>query len=222
MGFTMSRRARQRQQTAEEIVDAAEALVISADPGALSAHGIARALGVTPGALYRYFPGIDAIVARVQARVVGSLFARIDAGVGAVPAEQPLARLIAATEAVLAFAAAEPGRYALLAKMLAEPRPLVGDDAVQAVLPVALGGLRGLRGLLEAARAPGGLGAGDDVGRLLALWAAVHGATQLDKLGRFAPEASGVRIGRQAVDALLVGWGASPAAVAAAREVLCR
>lgn len=222
MVFTMDRRTRQRLQTAAEIVDAAEALVLSGEPDALTAHGIARAIGVTPGALYRYFPGIDAIVARVQARVVTALLAELDAADARVPADEPLARLVAASEAVLGFAAAEPSRYALLAKMLAVPRPLVGDDAVQEVLPLALAGLSRLRDRFAAARVAGALGPGDDTGRLLVLWAALHGAIQLDKLGRFSPEASGARIGRAAVDGLLVGWGADSAAVAAAREVACR
>lgn len=221
MVFTMNRRARQRLDTEAEIIDAAEALVVN-DPESLSIHAVARAIGVTPGALYRYFEGIDAIIAQVQMRVLTDLFARIEAGLARVPAADPLARVAAACDAMIAFSTDQPTRYAMLSRMLAVPRPLMGDEAAGNAMRAAGTTLGIVRTHLSAAREAGALGPGDDNARVLALWAAVHGAIQLDKLRRFAPEIRGEAVARTAVDGLLMGWGASAAAIARAREGSCR
>jgi AcrR family transcriptional regulator len=204
--FTMERRHRKRLETAAEIVDAAEQIVLAADLEALTVQAIAEAIGMTAGALYRYFPSRDAIVAAVQLRVIERLAAAVDSAVAAAP-EDPLARIVAVGEAIVAFARAEPVRYGLLSRMLAVPRPLVGDREAAEVLPVVLAAVSRVRVLFADARAAGVLAEGDDTGRMLAMWAAVHGAIQLDKLARFAPEVGAERIAREAVGALLAGWG---------------
>jgi AcrR family transcriptional regulator len=201
----MERRARKRQETAVEIVDAAERIVLADDLSALTVHAIAAAVGVTPGALYRYFPSRDAIVAAVQLRVIDRLVATVVAAIDAAPA-QPLARIRAVGDALVAFARAEPTRYALLAAMMATPRPLVGDREAADVLPAVLAATDRVRALFSEARVRGALSDGDDVSRMVALWAAVHGAIQLDKLSRFAPELAAERVVRDAVDGLLAGW----------------
>lgn len=203
-------------------MDAAEALLLAGDPESISAHAIARAVGVTPGALYRYFPGIDAIVARVQARVITHLWATVDASMARAPEGAGLIRVVAATDGLLAFAESCPAEYALLAKMLAVPRSLVGEQAAGPVVAQVLIGLQRIRVELESARQAGDLAPGDSMSRLLTLWACLHGSIQIGKLSRFQPDARGDRIGRDAVDALLVGWGASPHMVRHTREVLCR
>ncbi|MEZ4236330.1 MAG: helix-turn-helix domain-containing protein [Myxococcota bacterium] len=203
------RRTRQRQRTAAEIVDAAEELVLDADLDALTVQAIARGVGMTAGALYRYFPGREAIVAAVQARVIRDLCAAVDA---AEARPDPLARLGAAGRALLAFAQAQPRRYGLLSRMLAVPHPLVSDAYAAEALPVALATAARIRGWLAAARAEGALAPGDDGVRLAAWWAAVHGAVQLHKLARFTPDADAARVAPAALEALLVGWGADPAA----------
>jgi AcrR family transcriptional regulator len=205
MRFTMDRRDRQRLHTAAEIVDAAERIVLRADLEGLTVHGVAEAIGMTAGALYRYFPSRDAIVAAVQLRVVVRLAAAVDDAVRLAP-DDDLARIVAVGDGIVSFARAEPNRYALLARMLAVPRPLVGDREAAEVLPTALAAVARVEALFAAARTRGALSPGDDRLRMLALWAAVHGATQLDKLSRFSPEIDGPRVAREAVDTLLAGW----------------
>lgn len=212
MTITMDRRDRRHQQTREEIVAAAEALVLAGDPESVTVHAVARAIGVTPGALYRYFPSRDAIVAAVEARVLADLAAAVDEAVAGAPPE-PIARLIAASGGVLVFAKGSPHRYALLSRMLAVPRRILTDDDAAPVIAIAVGVLGRVQGLFAAAQACGALRPGEDASRVLALWAAIHGAVQLDKLARFAPAADATHIGREAVDALLLGWGADPASI---------
>jgi AcrR family transcriptional regulator len=202
----MDRRTRQRQQTAAEIVDAAEQVVLEADLEGLTVQAVASALGMTPGALYRYFPSRDAVVAAVQARVVEQLAQALEQAVSEV--ETPLERLFAAAEATLRFARQQPRRYGLLSRMLAVPRPLVGEAEAARVLPGALAAAARVEGLFAEARRQGVLREGDDRVRLGAWWAAVHGAIQLAKLGRFVEQAAAEPIAREALAAMAQGWGA--------------
>lgn len=198
----MDRRERQRARTIDEIVDSAEALVLAGDPGAVTVADIARGLGMTAGALYRYFPGRDAILAHVQARCLRSL----GAAVAAVPPDgSPWARLLGAAGAFVAWARREPARYELLARMLANPRPLVEGDALSLVVPT------GAAALAPVAAAWAEVGDPDPAGRAFALFGVVHGALQVDKLARFAPNASGPALARWSVERVLLGAGAPPA-----------
>jgi AcrR family transcriptional regulator len=206
MTHAPDRIARRRARTADEIVDAAEVLVIASGPSALTAKALADAVGVTPGALYKHFPSLDAVLARVQARVIRDLVHAVDADVP----DDPLAAVVATALALVAFARREPHRYGLLARMLATPEPLVGDEAAADVLIGVMAALGRVRGRLAAAREAGALGPGDDDERLLVLWSTVHGAAQLHKLARFTPLADSDRVARNALFAVLIGWGAAP------------
>ncbi len=228
-----TRMARRREQTRDEILAVAERLALDGDPEAVTVQAVARALGVSPGALYRYFPSRDAILAAVQARVVDELATAVDtaltASFEASPAGAcPVGRILAAGRALLGYAATSPNRYALLSRMLAVPRPILADDVVAPAIGTTVRLLGRLVEVFEAARVAGELAPGDDFQRVMVYWAAVHGAVQLDKLGRFAPIAgvaageaaqagviSASAVGQAAIMALLRGWGASDAALAA-------
>lgn len=68
---------RRSQATYERIVDAATRILVEHGYGAASTTRIAADAGVSPGSLYQYFPGKDAIVLAVADR----LFARAAEGV---------------------------------------------------------------------------------------------------------------------------------------------
>ncbi len=208
--FTMTDRlALRRARTADEIVGAAELIVHAAGPMGLTAKALADAVGVTPGALYKHFPSLEAVLARVQSRVIADLVGFVDEAASRSPGDA-LAPVAATALALVAFARCEPRRFGLLARMLATPEPLVGDAAAAGVLSEAMAALVRVRMRLVAARLGGALGPGDDDERLLALWCVAHGATQLHKLARFAPIADSDRVARATLEGLFVGWGADP------------
>jgi AcrR family transcriptional regulator len=72
-----SRRARQREQTSQEIKDVGLRHVAEAGPGALSLRAIGREMGMTAGAIYSYFDDrqalLDALVEDVYADLAGVL-----------------------------------------------------------------------------------------------------------------------------------------------------
>jgi AcrR family transcriptional regulator len=66
--MAIDRRARRRQETIDEILDLAEAIMTEEGVNSLSLAEVARRLGVQPPSLYKYFPSLmgvyDALFAR--------------------------------------------------------------------------------------------------------------------------------------------------------------
>ena len=55
------RRARRRQETIEEILDIAEAVMLEEGVNGLSLSEVGRRLGVQPPSIYKYFPSLLAV-----------------------------------------------------------------------------------------------------------------------------------------------------------------
>ena len=71
-----TRREQRREQTVAEIKERAMAQVVTGGPEAVSLNGIARAMAMSPAALYRYFQSRDALLGEL---VVGAYDALADA-----------------------------------------------------------------------------------------------------------------------------------------------
>ena len=108
-------RDRFRAQMLQEIKDAALRQLAEGGPQALSINAIAKELGVSGPALYRYFAGRDALLTALIADAYTDLTAALD---GAGPGLPALAH------AYRAWAVAQPHRYRLLFGA-----PLPGYDA---------------------------------------------------------------------------------------------
>jgi AcrR family transcriptional regulator len=62
MTTTPTRRERLRAATVHEIKDAARGMLVTGGPQAISLRAIAREMGMTAPAIYRYFPSLDALI----------------------------------------------------------------------------------------------------------------------------------------------------------------
>src|SRR5215471_9968818 len=87
------RRSRRRQETIEEILDIAEAIMTEEGVNGLSLAEVARRLGVQPPSLYKYFPSLmsvyDALFLRGQyehLRVVRDAMGGAEPGLAAIQA----------------------------------------------------------------------------------------------------------------------------------------
>src|SRR5882672_12208641 len=65
MDMTQTRRERLRTATVAEIKSLARRLLMAGGPHAFSLRAIARDMGMTAPAIYRYFPSLDALVAEL-------------------------------------------------------------------------------------------------------------------------------------------------------------
>ena len=74
-----TRRSRQRAATSQEIKDVARRLLVEQGTAALSLRAIAREMGVTAPALYRYFDGHEALVDALAADFYNELCDQMEA-----------------------------------------------------------------------------------------------------------------------------------------------
>jgi len=186
-------------------LDAALEIASTHGLDALSIKNVADAADYTPGALYRYFPSKDALLAAVATHVIGKLGTRLAACEG-----KGLAQVRGQVDAYIRFSRDEPHRFALISNMFGDSRVLLpeADEAAKvgasmhaALLPVAVA--------LTVAVERGELDPGAPEERVLTLFAGLQGALQMRKQERVMPElVDSERLATMMTSTLLAGWGA--------------
>ncbi len=204
----LSRRERARVATVEEIK--ATALDQMRETGTTDVRftDIARAMGMTPPALYRYFADRDELLTALIADGYDHLGARIAAGLAALPAGDLSGRWAAAAGAYRDWARTEPQRFALVLGM-----PVAGYTAPEEgpTTEAAKAAMSQLASIFVAAATSGTLGRplirevsqaivdcekakhGELVGivppesfqAMLQTWAVLHGFVSLEAYGHF-------------------------------------
>lgn len=231
---------RRRAETTARILDAAARLAGEDGVEALTMARLGDEIGYRAGALYRYFPSKEALLAALLVRIVREAGAMVTAASTeaqglAERARRPMTAearlllpLVLIARGYLALAEQRPAQMALLVRALAAPRPVVDDASAAPLAAEAFALLNEASAVFRAAREAGTLAPGDDVQRVALLWASLHGVVGNRKLTRF--EIAGLSpaaLVNELVRALLVGWGArredvddciDRAARAAARE----
>ncbi len=111
-GLTSTRRARVRQQTMAEIRSTARQLLVKDGPSALSLRAIAREMGMTAPALYRYFDQhrdlVQAVVADIYDELASELAGARD------PRQSPPEQLITVSRTLRRWTLAHPQEFRLL------------------------------------------------------------------------------------------------------------
>jgi AcrR family transcriptional regulator len=192
-------RARLRTEVRDEVKRIALRQLADGGPQALSVNAIAKELGVSGPALYRYFKGKDDLLTELVLDAYGDLADALEA---ATRPRKPAQRLAAFARAYRAWAIAEPHRYRLL---YARPTPgydahrqsLV--DAAQRLMVLLLDVLTSAPGP-AGKRAPGALAdqltawgrkreldVDPEVAhRAIVVWSRLHGLVSLEIEGNFA------------------------------------
>jgi len=210
----MTPQQRRREQKIRQILDAGEQIVLKSGLDGLTIHALARALDYTPGALYRYFPSKQAIIAELNSRAVQG-YHRLFESVAAASSETQVSSekaatllpLMASAEAFIRRSGREPGAFAMVSATAADPRDLLTDsEAVHIPHLVAL--LASLRGAIDGAVNSGAIQPGDSDKRAIALTFGLIGILQLRKLVRFSSALSPEPIARGLARDQLAGWGA--------------
>jgi AcrR family transcriptional regulator len=113
-----TRRERQRQETRAEIKARAMDQVAEGGAAAVSLNAIARAMGMSPAALYRYFASRDALLAELVVEAYGSLAEALQRAADGVAADGAsaggAAGLVAVAHAYRDWALAHPNSYLLI------------------------------------------------------------------------------------------------------------
>jgi AcrR family transcriptional regulator len=222
-------RQQKREETFERIIDSALEALASGGIDSLTMQRLATTLGFAVGALYRYFPSKDSLLVAVQRRIVETLhsevvaaLAQVDATLSGAPGNRSrtsLVRLWVAASVYDSMSKARPTEFGLVSMLLGDPRHLVNDDDASQMVPSLVRLLQVVGSLFAAASDAHALTDGDPLRRTLVLWTSMQGALQLRKLERFAPGGPGASVFlEETVSTLLVGWGATPREVTAARQ----
>jgi AcrR family transcriptional regulator len=106
-----SRRQRYREQTLSEIKTHAAAQIAEGGPSAVSLNGIAKTMGMSPGALYRYFDNRDDLLAELVVDAYGDLADHLEK---AASAANRRTRLRDIARAYRAWALEAPNSYRLI------------------------------------------------------------------------------------------------------------
>ncbi|MEU3185589.1 TetR/AcrR family transcriptional regulator [Streptomyces sp. NPDC006923] len=112
-GPVMSRRERLRLETNQEIRAIALRQLADAGPGAISLRGIAREMGMTPRAIYSYFPTRDDLITALISGIAASLAEVVETARDSVPDTDPGAGLLAWGQALREWALAHPESFRL-------------------------------------------------------------------------------------------------------------
>ena len=109
-----SRRERYRAETREEAKRLALGQLADSGPWALSLSAVAKEMGITGPALYRYFAGRDELLAELVVDAYEDLADAVQAATHGPAARSPRARVRAFATAYRDWALSQPHRYLLL------------------------------------------------------------------------------------------------------------
>lgn len=109
-----TRRERMRDATSQEIREVARAQLRAHGVPGISLRAIAREMGMTAPALYRYYPGLGALVAAMKRSYKDEMRAALEAARDAVPADDVGGRLVAASRAFRRWALDHSAEFALV------------------------------------------------------------------------------------------------------------
>ena len=190
----LSRRDRQREATSLEIRDTARRQLAATGAAGLSLRAVAREMGLTAPALYRYFDDRDALLTALIVDAYTSLVEALEAARDAQPADRGAERLAAACLAYRQWGLDAPHDFALVFGS-----PVPGYEAPEDG-PTREAGARFGQLCLELFAAAGG-GQADDPPP-----SALRGQA-LDRALALAAEACGVALEPGPMQLFLSSWG---------------
>jgi AcrR family transcriptional regulator len=111
---TPSRRDRLRTAAVAEIKQAGRRLLVSGGPAAISLRAIARDMGMTAPAIYRYFPSLDALVLAIVTDLFEELRHSVELIATHFADEDPLTRVGHMARQFRRWALTHPAEFALM------------------------------------------------------------------------------------------------------------
>ncbi|WP_165865535.1 TetR/AcrR family transcriptional regulator [Vallicoccus soli] len=204
-----TRRERARAATVDEIKQTALRLVRERGTTDVPFADVARAMGMTAPALYRYFADRDALLTALLTDAYGDLADALAGAAAQVPEDDLGSRLLVVGRAYRDWARREPQRFAL---MFGLPVPGYHAPEEGPLTEAAKRAVRNLHGLMTSAAAAGRLGPplltgvaepvaqemcatqegwyddplpADSYQAMLHLWSLLQGAVTLDAYGHF-------------------------------------
>jgi len=149
MGQALDRRQRRRQATIEEIKSTACQQIAENGAASLSLGAIARAMGMTPPALYRYFKNRNALVAALVVDVYDSMGEALEISVMDLAQDDYAGRFLALMHAYREWAVEHPEAHALMYGASSDDVAMSGEQSQQFQRAV----MRSMRAMVKVLRA---------------------------------------------------------------------
>ena len=111
---TPNRRERVRNATVAEIKSVARDQLTADGPAAISLRAIARDMGMSAPALYRYFPSLEALLVALVVDLYDELRVYMEGECGRLPAEDHIGRLLVAAKAFRTWAVEHRPEFTLM------------------------------------------------------------------------------------------------------------
>ena len=216
------RLSRKREQKSMAVLDAAADLVLEAGLDGLTMQKLAARLDLAVGALYRYFPSKEALLAQLQIRALGDYDRWYQQAIAALSAAElapgvaELAYLALCAQLYAQSAKSAPSHFALVSEATALRRELLGPADGRQVLAAALPLLLRFGGWFSHAAQHQALIPGEASQRAILYFTSIQGLLQAQKLGRFSPGLIDSGLLPLLLKTLFSGWGASPVVAEAA------
>jgi len=125
----VNRRERVRAATVQEIKDVARRQLVTDGQAAVSLRAIAREMGMTAPALYRYFPSFDHLVRSLVGDLFGEVCTAMEDARDLVPEDDAGARLVAVCRTFRAWSVGHRAEFGLL---FGTPMPASAGDLLSA------------------------------------------------------------------------------------------
>lgn len=214
----------QRQAKVDNILAGALDLAVQDGIDAVTTTRLAAKLGYTVGALYRYWPSIDALLAALHQHTAELFYSEFFSSLPALrarltgrPKTVALAELLLLPRCYARIAQSHPKHFDLVNQLLTRRWAFLDRSAMRKVNALILPRIAEIITITAAAAERGALEPGDASIRTTSLWLAIHAALSLAPLAERHPGLFDVaRIADETARTFVRGWGASPKEIAAA------
>jgi len=110
----VTRRQRHRDATVEEIKTVARDLMVREGSSSLNLRAVAREMGMTASAIYRYFPGRDAILTALITDAYDAVGEAVEKAMAGAPRDRTATAILAGVHAFRRWALDHPQEYGLI------------------------------------------------------------------------------------------------------------
>ena len=171
----------------------------------LTIQGLSKEMGWALGAMYRYYPSKEHLLAALEHEAAQRVMERLlECQDKSLP---PIENIRAMADAYTRLPRELSEEFGLVCLMLGDPRPHLPLAEAQAVMGKVMPFLEHVAGLFEEATRRGELHVEKPMDATLVFWMTVHGNMLMSKLDRIDDALfCGERLVSFAVDALLGGW----------------
>ena len=202
-----------RQERLKRLQQAALLHIAQHGVQGLRLNTLAKELGYTSAALYRYYPSKEALVSDLQKETLLSMHQSLQRYISSAGTPSPLVGLLLCTQFYIGFAEHSPASFALNSSIFSNPTILLHGESRAQILRAMNTLLRVIHDHLVRL---GLADAEDDLSRTLCLWSALHGVLLTRK---YANDFS-LPCPHEFVSTLLRGWGIPSSALQDAQKQL--